>query len=164
MINSGLAHIFHSAFITPKTKFWCGLAVDEAGNLYLLIDWLIDLMIDWLQNKVVMRHVNAVDWLIDWLVYWWKVQSGDEAENFIDWFTDWLVYWWKVQSVDEAASYTLLIHWLMFDCLIALLIDCLKVKVVMKQKTLLFIDSLIVWLINWLTIGLQIQSGECALG
>jgi len=30
----GLAHIFHSAFITPKTKFWCGLAVDEAGNEY----------------------------------------------------------------------------------------------------------------------------------
>jgi hypothetical protein len=32
---SGLAHIFHSAFITPKTKYWCALAQDGEGNEYV---------------------------------------------------------------------------------------------------------------------------------
>merc|ERR1719189_3164081 len=27
----GLAHIFHAGFITPKQKFWCAQAMDEAG-------------------------------------------------------------------------------------------------------------------------------------
>lgn len=31
----GLAHIFHSAFITPKTKYWCALAQDSEGNEYV---------------------------------------------------------------------------------------------------------------------------------
>ncbi len=34
-ITSGLAHIFHSAFITPKTKYWCALAQDGEGNEYV---------------------------------------------------------------------------------------------------------------------------------
>jgi hypothetical protein len=34
-IISGLAHIFHSAFITPKTKYWCALAQDAEGNEYV---------------------------------------------------------------------------------------------------------------------------------
>ena len=29
---SGLAHIFHAGFITPKQRFWCNKALDEAGN------------------------------------------------------------------------------------------------------------------------------------
>merc|ERR1719495_1497646 len=28
----GLAHIFHAGFITPKQKFWCEQALDDAGN------------------------------------------------------------------------------------------------------------------------------------
>jgi len=36
----GLAHIFHSAFITPKTKFWCGLAKSsETGETYTPYDY-----------------------------------------------------------------------------------------------------------------------------
>jgi len=30
----GLAHIFHAGFITPKQKFWCNQALDEAGMDY----------------------------------------------------------------------------------------------------------------------------------
>jgi len=35
----GLAHIFHSAFITPKTKYWCELAQDQDGNEYAPYDF-----------------------------------------------------------------------------------------------------------------------------
>ena len=35
LLFTGLAHIFHSAFITPKTKYWCALAQDAEGNEYV---------------------------------------------------------------------------------------------------------------------------------
>jgi len=35
----GLAHIFHSAFITPKTKYWCEVAQAENGDTYAPYDF-----------------------------------------------------------------------------------------------------------------------------
>ena len=32
IIFAGLAHIFHAGFITPKQRFWCEQAMNEAGE------------------------------------------------------------------------------------------------------------------------------------
>jgi len=37
----GLAHIFHAGFITPKQRFWCKQAMDEAG-LDIPPPWTVD--------------------------------------------------------------------------------------------------------------------------